>query len=163
MDERDEIGLREEFDQLHQCREIGAVDEIVVGLEGIGAIGDAIEQRSGAELADHVARRRQIGEIDFENMPALDAVEPPGRQHAHHAIDVVAMFQQHAQQIGADEAARPEHEDRPAQGFHPIANFQHRPVASAEAASRMLVRSKAAASPKERLRSIGAARISLGA
>jgi len=138
VNERGELALRQEFDELHQSREVGSVYPGIIGLEGIGAIGDAVEHGGRAQAFDHLSRRREIGEIDFEDMRAFDSREPPGRTGADRAIDVVAVLQQPAQQIGAHEAARPKHEDRPAQPLHPIADFQHRPAASAAAASRML-------------------------
>ena len=93
MDERGELRLRQEFYELHQRRKIGAVDAGIVGLEGIGAIGDAVEQGGRAQGADPVARRREIGEIDFDDMPAFDSLEPPGRQVADRAVNIVAVFE----------------------------------------------------------------------
>src|SRR4051812_23688647 len=76
VDERSETGLCQNLDQLHQCSEIGAIDERVVDLEGISAVGYAVEQSGGADLANHVACCRKIDEIDLDYMSALNTVEP---------------------------------------------------------------------------------------
>ena len=47
MDERGKVRFRQQFDELHQRQKVGPIDQIMIGLERIGAIGDAIEQGAG--------------------------------------------------------------------------------------------------------------------
>ena len=89
----------------------------------------------GRTLGHQVARRREIDEIGFQNVTTVNSVETPGGKRANNAENVLAVFEQPAQKVGADKAARAKHQDWSAQGADPVARFQHGQLASDFAAS----------------------------
>ena len=113
MHERGQVIRCQQPGQCHEAGEVGPVDQLGVGLEGIGAVGGAVEHRARADRLDHLAQFRGAGQIDLQQVAPVQIGQAPGRQPAHHGRDVIAGAQQPVDQVGADEPAAAKHQDRP--------------------------------------------------
>ena len=92
--------------------EVRAVDELAVGLERVGAVGDAIENGAGP---DRIKQQVQVGidqEVHGPDVVRRQALEPPRRRPGRGAVHVVANAEQRAHQVGPDETAGAKNQDR---------------------------------------------------
>ena len=162
MNERGKPRVRQQFYQLDQGGEVGSIDQFLICLERIGAIGDAIEDGAGANVGHEVPRRREIDEIGFQNVTTVNAVETPGGKRANDAEHVLTVFEQAAQKVGSDEAARPKHQDWSAQSAYPVARSPTSSARQRLCCERDPLGIEIAAPPQESLRAVGRSRAALG-
>ena len=101
--------------------DVRAVDEADIRLEGIGAVRDAVEDRSGPNVLQKRFRILLDEEVAGDHMVRGQTLEPPRGALRARADDVATMTEEQAQQIGADEAARAQDQDRSAQLFDRMA------------------------------------------
>ncbi len=120
--------------------DVSAIDQCHIGFERVGTVGDTVEH--GARL--HGVE--QLGQVVFDQQVAGDdalgrnAFEPPGGRGRGGAEHVGAMAQQDLQQVGADEAAGAEYQDRPLQAGRLVGDaFQTDQRVHYSAASRMRI------------------------
>lgn len=111
--------------QLNQRREVGPVDQCVIRLEGICAIGDAVEQGGWQDAGDHVARCREVIDVDLEDVPTVDRLQAPRGKLSDDPEYIGSVLQQKTQKVCADESTGTQHYDRSAQCANVIRNFCH--------------------------------------
>src|ERR1700761_4119407 len=90
--------------------EVGAVDQFPIGLKGVSAIGNAIEDGSGLYVAEEGVEVGVDQQVGNEEVFAGQALEPPGGEAGRRSINVLAVLKKHAQKVGADEATGSQHQ-----------------------------------------------------
>src|ERR1700733_104091 len=90
--------------------EVGAVDQLPIRLEGVSAISNAVEDGSRLHSFEH---RVQVGvdkQVGYQYVLARQVLESPCGKPRRCPINILALLQQHAQEVGTNEPARPQHQ-----------------------------------------------------
>src|SRR5581483_2674308 len=90
--------------------EIGLIDERAVGLEGVGSVGDAVEEGARADFVEQVIQVAVHQQVYGADVLFRQAVQSPGGQVRRRPDHVFAAGEQHPQQVRADEATAGENE-----------------------------------------------------
>src|SRR6185369_4151377 len=121
------------FQQVEQAGgqiEVCQVDETKIGLEGISAIGDAVEDRPGGDPGQEAFQVGVHQQVDHHLVPLRQVLQPPGIEVGGSAVHVVPVCQECPHQVGADEAAAPEYQYRPLQVSDFLCHGRHIVVCS---------------------------------
>ena len=116
-----DVARREALEQGVRAHQVGAQDQLAVGLERVRAVGDAVEDGARLHLVEHPVDVERHERVELADVAGRQVLEPPGGRAARGRDDVGAVLEQRAREIGAHEAAGPEHEDRALQRADAIA------------------------------------------
>ena len=115
------LRVRQPLEQRVGAHQVGAQDQLAVGLERVRAVGDAVEDRARLHLVEHAVDVERHERVELAHVARRQVLEPPGGRAARGRDDVGAVLEQRAREVGADEAAGPEHEDRALQRADAVA------------------------------------------
>ena len=89
--------------------EVGPINQLTVRFERVRAISDAVENGSRLHRFEH---RIQVGidkQVGDQDVLARQALESPGGKPGRCPINILTVFHERAQQVGADKPTRPQY------------------------------------------------------